>query len=165
MNRTTQFPFRIALIVVLASTILLMATPMVWAGPGSQTVPIATAIGPGSVILDLMRWRWSVHAAGKNCTNGCTLALADLGKLAPPPENVTFESAVLFSGTPKGFLPATVRVCYQTTDKRDRIYYFDSQPQVNRWVLLRVTTRSSSQVCTNVRFGNVFFAAGQLIIP
>ena len=157
MNRTTQFPFRIALIVVLASTILLMATPMVWAGPGSQTVPIATAIGPGSVILDLMRW--SVHAAGKNCTNGCALALADLGTLAPPPKNVAFESAVLFSGTPKGFLPATVRVCYQTTDKRDRIYYFDSQ--LNRWVPLRVTTRSSSQVCTNVRFGNVFFAAGR----
>jgi len=157
MNRTTQFSFRIALIVVLASTILLMATPMVWAGPGSQTVPIATAIGPGSVILDLMRW--SVHAAGKNCTNGCALALADLGTLASPPPNVTFESAVLFSGTPKGFLPATVRVCYQTTDKRDRIYYFDVQ--LNRWVPLRVTTRSSSQVCTNVRFGNVFFAAGR----
>jgi hypothetical protein len=159
MNRTTQFPFRIALIVVLASTILLMATPMVWAGPGSQTVPIATAIGPGSVILDLMRW--SVHAAGKNCTNGCALALADLGTLASPPPNVTFESAVLFSGTPKGFLPATVRVCYQTTDKRDRIYYFDDDVQPNRWVLLRVTTRSSSRVCTNVRFGNVVFAAGR----
>lgn len=158
--RHSKFPFRLILFVTLATVLTLVAAPVAWAGPAPQTLP--TAVPPrGSQPLELKGLRWSISTDKRNCaTPGAQCKLTELEPADVPasPRGVEFASAASVDGMLKTFLPYTVKVCYQTTDKLDRIYYYDKA--LKRWVRLRVTVRTSSQVCTNVRFGNVEFAAG-----
>jgi hypothetical protein len=166
MNVSSKSLLKLSLIILLALGVLLASVPLAWAGPVSGTIPTAspaptqspTATTPPATPIPGLRWTVTTNAL--NCPASCLLQQVLPNMVAPAPRLVTFSSAAIISGYKRGFLRFTVRVCYQTTDRLDRIYYYETFIRPNRWVRLPVTLRSATQVCTNVRLGNVTFAAG-----
>lgn len=153
MKITPQTLFRLAALIALVTGILVLSVPLAWAGTGGgdggSTIPTSQ---PGAL--------WTFFTNAKNCPVACLQTVVDVSSVAPAPRGITFKSASTLSGFAKGFLRYTVRVCYQTTDRLDRIYYYETALKPSRWVRLIVTVRSPTQVCTNVRFANATFAVG-----